>query len=571
MNRLSIKAKITIFICISLLTVFGVMAALNGRQQSKAIAQIYTDSSYELNWSLSQQIEQIMVHGENENLQPLTEEITSKKILQELVVVDANRVIKRSSDKSLLNRKAEDPIWGVVLGTRRDTIFETKQDGHPAQVSYHVFENKAACSQCHDAATQPVLGALKMVKSTEALTRAATTSYLEALILSILGVLLLVTGILIALNKTVFKPLQSVRSKLELAAEGDIQQTLEIRSNDEIGSLLRSIQNLIDYIRGIADVTGRVAEGDLTVQVTPRSERDVLSRSFKTMVQNLNRLVRQLADNARELVSATTQIASSSELMARGAKEQAEQVGQVSTAIEEMTATILDASRNVGEATSVAKGAADTATTGGRIVSETIQGIQKIAHVVQGASGAIRKLSESADRIGEIISVIDDIADQTNLLALNAAIEAARAGEQGRGFAVVADEVRKLAERTGRATSEITEMIKGIQKETTLAVNTMESGTAEVERGRELADRAGTSLNEIVTMAQRVTEMITQIATASEGQTSVAEQISQSIEHISSVTKETANGSEQSAAAAEELSRQADGLTEIVGRFKVQG
>ena len=195
--------------------------------------------------------------------------------------------------------------------------------------------------------------------------------------------------------------------------------------------------------------------------------------------------------------------------------------------------------------------------------------MQKIADVVRESGESIGKLSKSADQIGEIISVIDDIADQTNLLALNAAIEAARAGEQGRGFAVVADEVRKLAERTGKATTEISGMIKSIQNETAEAVKGMEAGTTEVEQGRELADKAGNSLNEIVNMSQRVMDMIQQIATATEEQSSAAEEISKNIEHISTVTEENAKGAEQSAAAAEQLNRQAEGLKQIVSEYKV--
>jgi len=204
------------------------------------------------------------------------------------------------------------------------------------------------------------------------------------------------------------------------------------------------------------------------------------------------------------------------------------------------------------------------------VVNETIHGMQTIAQVVRESADSIGKLAKSADQIGNIIGVINDVADQTNLLALNAAIEAARAGEHGRGFAVVADEVRKLAERTGKATGEITDMIKGIQNETNEAVQSMESGIQEVDKGRELADQAGNSLNEIVTMTQRVMDMIQQIATASEEQSTAAEQISKNIENISSVTKETATGAEQSAAAAEELNRQAEGLQQMVARFKVK-
>ncbi|HVP07309.1 MAG TPA: methyl-accepting chemotaxis protein [Candidatus Acidoferrum sp.] len=339
---------------------------------------------------------------------------------------------------------------------------------------------------------------------------------------------------------------------MQAIAENDLthkvhQSTIEsigLNSKDEIGTLVKAVEATLE-------------------------SKAKLGNSMTRMTENLTGIIMKLTENARELVSASTQIASSSEEMSKGAKDQADQVNQVSTAVEEMTATILESSKNAGEATNAAKGASDTATTGGRIVNDTIQGMQKIAGVVRESAQSIGKLAKSADQIGEIIGVIDDIADQTNLLALNAAIEAARAGEQGRGFAVVADEVRKLAERTGKATGEITEMIKGIQKETEEAVHSMEAGIQQVDKGRELADKAGNSLNEIVTMAQRVTDMISQMATASEEQSSAAEQISKNIEHISSVTKETATGADQSAAAAEELNRQADGLQQIVQRFKV--
>ena len=342
-----------------------------------------------------------------------------------------------------------------------------------------------------------------------------------------------------------------------------------VKSEDEIGSLLRSIQSLIDYIRGFSEVTQRIAEGDFTAQVTVRSDRDILSSSFKTMMSNLSVLIHQLSDNAQQLVGAAGEIASSSESISKGSKNQADQVNQISAAVEEMSSTIVESSRNAGDAKTAVQNASETATNGSVIVNNTLEGMQKIAYVVAGASESITKLAASTDKIGEIVNVINDIADQTNLLALNAAIEAARAGEQGRGFAVVADEVRKLAERTGRATGEVTRMIKGIQQETVDAVSAMAEGTLQVNKGRELADSAGNSLTEIVTMVQQVTGMITQIASAAEEQALAAEQIARSIEHVSTVTKETATSSEQSAAVAETLSHQAENLQEIVKRFKV--
>ncbi len=391
----------------------------------------------------------------------------------------------------------------------------------------------------------------------------------ESSVLTIVGVvtgIAVLLGLLVAfyLARGISVPLQSVARLTEqineefqsfekvarAIAQNDLTQrvsqskieSLNIDSLDEVGQLVKAIDGMI------------VTKGNL-------------GNSFELMNSNLSGMIRQLADNARELVSAATEIASSSEQMSKGATDQSGQVGQVSAAVEEMTATIIESSRNAGEASEAANGAAGVATEGGRIVNETIQGMQKIAKVVRGSAESIAKLAQSADQIGEIIGVIDDIADQTNLLALNAAIEAARAGEQGRGFAVVADEVRKLAERTGKATGEITEMIKGIQKQTQDAVHSMESGIREVDRGRDLADRAGNSLNEIVTMAQRVTDMINQIATAAQEQSTASEEISKSVEHISTVTRETASGAEQSAAAAEELNRQAEGMRMMVSKF----
>ncbi len=378
-------------------------------------------------------------------------------------------------------------------------------------------------------------------------------------------------GIAIAwiIARTISRSVVEMTRIAEAIAHGHIDHTIEIRSNDEIGLLAKSFQELIAYMKNLAGAAERIAANDLTVAVQPRSERDVLGIAFKTMVQNLTGMIRQLSDNARELVSAATEISSSAEQISKGSKEQSDQVNQVSTAVEEMTATILESSRNAGDASGTAQGASQTALSGGQLVTDTIHGMQTIAQVVRESADSIGKLASSADQIGEIIGVIDDIADQTNLLALNAAIEAARAGEQGRGFAVVADEVRKLAERTGKATGEITEMIKGIQKQTAEAVSSMQSGISEVDKGRSLADKAGSSLSEIVTMAQKVTEMVAQMAKASEEQSSAAEQISRSMEHISSVTRESATGAEQAATAAEELNRQAEGLQNMVTKFKV--
>jgi methyl-accepting chemotaxis protein len=398
----------------------------------------------------------------------------------------------------------------------------------------------------------------------------AQSSAITLAISFIIGALII--GILVAFTiaRGISKPVSNMAEVASGIAQGDIDHSIDLRSKDEIGALAEAFRSLIDYMQEMARGAEKIADNDLRIAIEPKSEQDVLGNSFKRMVNNLDSMIRQLRDNATELVSAATEIASASEEMAAGVKNQTDQAAQVSSAIEEMTATIVQSAKNANEAKEVSENASGTSGEGQKIVGDTIDGMVKIADSAQDSGKIVNELAQASDKIGEIIAVIDDIADQTNLLALNAAIEAARAGEQGRGFAVVADEVRKLAERTGRATGEITDMIKGIQNDSNRAVASMEEAGKLVEEGKAMADKAGNSLNEINTMSQRVTDMIVQIATASDQQSAAAEQISRNMENISNVTKETATGAEQSASAAEELNRQAEGLKQMVGQFKVK-
>ncbi len=386
---------------------------------------------------------------------------------------------------------------------------------------------------------------------------------------TILSALAILLGVSIAwfISHGITKPIGKVVSLTE-RMNSEFQQFVDVVTAISQNDLTQKIeQNEMEQI----DLDSRDELGTLAKAIEGTMEaKSQIGGVLELMTENLTGMVREMGENATQLVSAASEIASSSEQMSRGAGDQAMQMNQISTAVEEMSVTIVESSRNAGEATDASRSASDTATSGGQIVSQTIHGMQKINETVRQSAESIAKLAASADQIGEIVSVIDDIADQTNLLALNAAIEAARAGEQGRGFAVVADEVRKLAERTGKATGEITDMIKGVQQETADAVESMEAGVHEVESGRELADKAGNSLTEVVTMSQRVMDMIQQIATAAEEQSAAAEQISKNVEGVASITKETASGAEQSAAAAEELNRQADGMQQMVARFKIE-
>ncbi len=328
---------------------------------------------------------------------------------------------------------------------------------------------------------------------------------------------------------------------------------------------------ILQPINETVKVIRNVSEGDFTqsVEVTTKDEIGEMAENVNAMIIKLRNVLEEVTVSSATIAGATTEISSSTEQMSAGAQEQTSQAGEVASAVEEMTKTIVENSKNALQTAETARKAKDTAEEGGQIVKETIEGMKRIADVVKRSAETVQALGKASDQIGEIISVIDDIADQTNLLALNAAIEAARAGEQGRGFAVVADEVRKLAERTTKATKEIATMIRQIQNETKGAVVSMAEGTQKVDEGIALADKAGIALVKIVQISQQVTDMVNQIAAASEQQSSASEQISKNIEAISTVTQQTASGIQQIARSAEDLNRLTEQLRELVGTFKL--
>ncbi|QQS35462.1 MAG: methyl-accepting chemotaxis protein [Ignavibacteriales bacterium] len=338
-----------------------------------------------------------------------------------------------------------------------------------------------------------------------------------------------------------------------------------------ISGFNKTLDAVVIPIKDGTSALEKMSKGDLTVRINAeyKGDHQKIKNSINLLGESLSSAISEVNAAVQATASASTQISSSTEEMAAGAQEQSAQAGEVASAVEQMTKTILETTKNASSASEASKNAGLIAKEGGSVVNQTIQGINRIAEVVKQSADTVQQLGKSSDQIGEIIQVIDDIADQTNLLALNAAIEAARAGEQGRGFAVVADEVRKLAERTTKATKEIALMIKQIQKDTSGAVESMNQGTLEVEKGKELANKAGDSLKQIITGAESVVDIVSQVAAASEEQSSAAEQISKNIESISAVTQESAQGVQQIARAAEDLNRLTNNLEELVARFKI--
>ena len=332
----------------------------------------------------------------------------------------------------------------------------------------------------------------------------------------------------------------------------------------------KTLDYVIEPIKEASEVLAVMATGDLTIRMIGNYKGDLakLKNDLNMLGDSLSELIRQVNEAVQNTASSAMQISSTAEGLAAATQEQSAQADDVATAVEEMSRTITENAMSANKTAEVAKENGRIAKEGGQVVTLTVNKMRDIAKVVKNSAENIQKLGESSKQIGEIISVIDDIADQTNLLALNAAIEAARAGEQGRGFAVVADEVRKLAERTTEATKQIAVMIKGIQSETEAAVNAMNKGNEEVNSGIELADKAGQSLQQILASTQEVIDMINQIAAASEEQSATSEEISKNVTSISKVTAESAQHVEEVAHTADDLAKMTNQLAELMRQFK---
>ncbi len=315
----------------------------------------------------------------------------------------------------------------------------------------------------------------------------------------------------------------------------------------------------------------RLAEGDLTVDISDLGVDEIgqLAKSSRHVVDSIKQMLSMVADTSSQVASASHQLETSSRHIAAGAEEVASQTGTIATSSEEMAATSNDIARNCGMAAERSRQSSASATRGGVVVQETIAGMVRIAERVKQSAQTVESLGTRSEQIGQIVGTIEDIADQTNLLALNAAIEAARAGEQGRGFAVVADEVRALAERTTKATREISEMIAAIQKETMAAVHAMNEGVVEVEKGAATSEKSSEALEEILQLIDEVTMQISQIAAAAEEQTATTNEITKNVQQVTDIVEETARGAHDTASASSQLASNAKILQDLVGRFKL--
>ena len=470
-------------------------------------------------------------------------------------------------------------------------------------------EGQIKAAAANYAATQPLMPpfnnnsvalANNRLKTAETDVASAGSAYSSSRILLLLVALVSVgvaAGIAVLLSRTITGGVRQLLHAAEGIAEGDVEQSVTLQSRDELGETAGAFRAMIAYLREVAAIADRVADGDLTVTVQPRSERDALGHSLQRMVAKLAGAIGRVSEQAASVNSASAQMAGTSDEVGRA-------VGEIATAISEMaqgeerTVQIMTAARQAAEraAESVHASIDDVHETGemaGQAREVIEQGLSAAAEATkamaavrgssQAVSEAIGELSAKSQQIGSIVQTITGIAEQTNLLALNAAIEAARAGDQGRGFAVVAEEVRKLAEESQHAAEEIGKLINQVQGETERAVSVVqdgasrtEAGASTVERTREAFGRISDVVEGMGQRIERITAFAENVETDAEKRThtttevsSLAQQSAASAEEVSASTEQTSASAQQIAASAQELSSNAEALDRLVAEFKI--
>jgi len=523
-RRTSIATKILLAATLALMTGLAIVGGAALYLEKQALVGLERENSLMFANVMGDDIKNAMMADDMKKVDAYIKDVIDKKRAVSFAIFN------EKGEERGNGKKGDHHVFDVMKNNKAATS-EQNINGIHILETVLPLPNEERCQGCHDKDIK-MLGALELNTSIEQGYEASRKTTFWLLVSGAIALIASFIGLMIVIRITVTSKLKDFVAKVtDLArGEGDLTKQIVVKSHDEFGLLADEINSLVAKIR---------------------------------------KIIFQISQTSQQVSSSAVELQTNAGQMAQGAEEVASQAETVATAGEEMSATSGDIAHNCQMASEGSQQASAAAVSGARVVDETITVMNSIAARVRSSAVAVESLGSRSDQIGAIVGTIEDIADQTNLLALNAAIEAARAGEQGRGFAVVADEVRALAERTTRATREIGEMIKAIQQETKGAVIAMEEGVNEVAKGSEKAADSGRALEQILRQINDVNAQIHQVATAAEEQTATTSEISHNMQQITEVVGRTSQGARDSASAANQLSTLAEDLRRIVGQFKI--
>ena len=403
--------------------------------------------------------------------------------------------------------------------------------------------------------------------------RASNDAYSQ--VLTGLGVSLVALLILWVFASSLTKPLIKSTAFASNVAKGNFDHQLDVVQSDEIGVLADSLRIMVNNLRdkiAQAQVKGEEAQKAMEeAQLAMREAQEAKELAEHAKADGMLQAAQQIEGVVDIVTSASTELSAQIDQSSHGAEEQSNRVREIATAADEMNATVIEVAKNAQHAAEASAQTKQKAIDGENVVKQVVAGIESVCVQSEGIKTDMDVLGKQAENIGSVLNVISDIADQTNLLALNAAIEAARAGEAGRGFAVVADEVRKLAEKTMSATLEVDQAIRAIQSGTRKNIEGVERSVDAIREATGLASRSGQSLREIVTLIEMVNDQVHAIATASEQQSATSEEITRSMEQVASISEGTVNAMSQAAHAMTELAQQSQVLNNLISEMKSEG
>jgi methyl-accepting chemotaxis protein len=376
--------------------------------------------------------------------------------------------------------------------------------------------------------------------------------------------------IVMILTRLIARPIDEIAATADRIARGDLSLTMRaMQREDEVGVLARAFARMEEYLKVTAAAADQISLGNLKTKVSPRSDKDLLGISFARMADNLQKLAAELSEGVNVLATSAGEISASTSQLAANASQTATAVAETTTTVEEVKQTAHLASQKAKAVSESAQRAAQSAQTGRKATEETIASMTRIRTQMEAIAGSMVRLTEQSHTIGQIIATVEDLAAQSNLLAVNAAIEAAKAGEHGKGFAVVAQEIKSLSEQSRQATNQVRTILHDIQKATTAAVMATEQGTKAVEAGFQQSRQTGESIVTLAVSVSEAAQAATQIAASSQQQLVGVDQVAQAINSIEQATGHNVDSAKMLETAAAKLSELGQTLKQLVGRYQL--